>query len=76
MYKTIVIGARGHTGAELLPLLHHHPKFELVAVNSLGERSNSSVVPSNGRLHIRTHDALWCIGSDAALPLAAPHRFF
>ena len=34
MYKTIVIGARGHTGAELLPLLHRHPKFELVAVGS------------------------------------------
>ncbi|MBM3891612.1 MAG: serine/threonine protein kinase, partial [Verrucomicrobia bacterium] len=39
------------------------PKFELVAVNSLGERSNSSVVPSNGELFIRTHAALWCIGA-------------
>jgi N-acetyl-gamma-glutamyl-phosphate reductase len=34
MYKTIVIGGRGHTGAELLPLLHRHPKFELMAVGS------------------------------------------
>lgn len=37
------------------------PKFELVSVNSLGERSNSSVVPSNGELFIRTHKALYCI---------------
>lgn len=37
------------------------PKFELVAVNSLGERSNSSIVPSDGELFIRTHEAIWCI---------------
>lgn len=37
------------------------PKFELVAANALGEPSNSSVVPSNGELFIRTHAALWCI---------------
>lgn len=38
------------------------PKFELVSVNSLGgERSNSSIVPSNGELFIRTHKALYCI---------------
>ena len=39
------------------------PTFELVGVNSLGERSNSSIVPSNGELFIRTHAALWCIRS-------------
>jgi outer membrane protein assembly factor BamB len=37
-------------------------KFELIGVNSLGEMSNSSVVPSNGELFLRTHAALWCIG--------------
>jgi outer membrane protein assembly factor BamB len=37
------------------------PKFEMVSVNSLGEPSNSSIVPSNGQLFIRTHVALWCI---------------
>jgi outer membrane protein assembly factor BamB len=37
------------------------PTFELVSVNPLGERSNSSIVPSNGELFIRTHQALWCI---------------
>jgi outer membrane protein assembly factor BamB len=39
------------------------PKFELVSVNPLGERSNSSIAPSNGELFIRTHQALWCIGA-------------
>jgi outer membrane protein assembly factor BamB len=37
------------------------PKFELASVNSLGEASNTSIVPSNGELFIRTHEALWCI---------------
>lgn len=37
------------------------PSFELLAVNSLGERSNSSIVPSDGELFIRTHRNLWCI---------------
>lgn len=39
------------------------PKFELLSVNSLGERSNSSIVPSDGELFIRTHRALYCIGA-------------
>ena len=34
MHKVVVIGARGYTGAELLPLLYQHPEFELVAVSS------------------------------------------
>jgi len=34
MHKIIVIGARGHTGAELMPLLYRHPAFEIVAVGS------------------------------------------
>lgn len=38
------------------------PKFELVSANALGEPSNSSIVPSNGELFIRTHRSLWCIG--------------
>jgi outer membrane protein assembly factor BamB len=37
------------------------PQFELLAMNSLGERSNSSIAPSNRELFIRTHQALWCI---------------
>lgn len=34
MPRVVVIGARGYTGAELLPLLHRHPEFELLAVGS------------------------------------------
>jgi outer membrane protein assembly factor BamB len=44
------------------------PTFELVAVNSLGEKSNSSIVASDGELFIRTHQALWCIAENAAAP--------
>lgn len=38
------------------------PTFELVASNSLGEHSNSSIAPSDGQLFIRTYQHLWCIG--------------
>jgi outer membrane protein assembly factor BamB len=41
------------------------PEFELVAKNSLGEPSNSSIVPSQGQLFIRTHQNLWCVGTDS-----------
>ena len=34
MNSVIVIGARGYTGAELLPLLYKHPEFEIIAVGS------------------------------------------
>jgi N-acetyl-gamma-glutamyl-phosphate reductase len=34
LHSVVVIGARGYTGAELLPLLQRHPAFELVAVGS------------------------------------------
>jgi len=37
------------------------PQFELLAVNALGERSNSSIVPSDGELFVRTQRSLWCI---------------
>jgi outer membrane protein assembly factor BamB len=39
------------------------PKYELLAVNSLGggEQTNSSLVISNGEIFIRTFKHLWCI---------------
>jgi outer membrane protein assembly factor BamB len=40
-----------------------NPKFELVSVNPLGEKSNSSIVASDGELFIRTYQALWCIAA-------------
>lgn len=38
------------------------PKLELLATNSLGEPSNSSIVVSDGEIVIRTHEHLWCVG--------------
>jgi outer membrane protein assembly factor BamB len=38
--------------------------FEEVALNELGEHTNSSVAPSGKQLLIRTYDALWCIGAE------------
>lgn len=51
MYRIIVVGARGYTGAELLPLLHRHPAFELVAVGSgsaAGDKVSSHVKGMDG----------------------------
>ena len=36
--------------------------FELVAENNMGEPTSSSLVVSNGRLYLRTFEALYCIG--------------
>ena len=46
------------------------PEFELIAKNSLGEVSNSSVVASNGQLLVRTHQNLWCVGKAATVSAA------
>ena len=37
-------------------------EFEVLAVNPLGETTNSSVVISGGDIFLRTHEALWRIG--------------
>lgn len=39
------------------------PHFELLATNPLGERIIGSIAVSDGRLYIRGHRNLWCIGS-------------
>lgn len=44
-------------------ILKAAPTFEQVAVNSVGELSNSTLAVSNGELFLRTHAALYCIGS-------------
>lgn len=45
-------------------VLAANPKFEVLAVNSLGagEQTNSSPAISNGEVLIRTFKNLWCIG--------------
>ncbi len=37
------------------------PKFELLATNSVGEYSNSTLAVSDGAIYLRTHKSLWCI---------------
>ncbi|MBA18919.1 MAG: serine/threonine protein kinase [Verrucomicrobiales bacterium] len=37
------------------------PKFELIATNSVGEYSNSTLAVSDGAIYLRTHKSLWCI---------------
>jgi hypothetical protein len=39
------------------------PRFELIAVNSLGEEINASAVPCGRQILLRTHQALWCLGA-------------
>ena len=41
------------------------PKFEVMATNSLAEPTIASMAVSNGEIFIRTHRALWCIGTSA-----------
>lgn len=45
-------------------VLKASPEFELLATNSLGERTLSSIATSNGELFIRTYQSLWCIGNE------------
>ena len=43
-------------------VLKASPKFEVLAVNSVGnEMCNASVAVSNGDIFIRTHEHLWCV---------------
>ena len=44
-------------------VLKANPKFEQLAINTLGDgSSNSSHAVSDGEIYIRTHKHLWCIG--------------
>ena len=42
-------------------VLKASPKFEVLATNSLGERTLSSPAVSDGDIFIRTYKSLWCI---------------
>jgi outer membrane protein assembly factor BamB len=43
-------------------VLKASPKFEVLATNSIGERTLSSLAVSDGAIFIRTYKALWRIG--------------
>jgi N-acetyl-gamma-glutamyl-phosphate reductase len=61
MRKSIgIVGARGHTGGELIALLATHPHFELAFVSSrerAGRRVADQVVDAPGALHYENLDA-------------------
>ncbi|MCB1567409.1 MAG: N-acetyl-gamma-glutamyl-phosphate reductase [Xanthomonadales bacterium] len=76
--KTIgIIGARGHTGAELVRLIHHHPSLELGFVTSReldGQYMAEHVPGYDGDLRFinPSHEALPSVGVDAVV-LALPN---
>ena len=78
MKKTVgIVGARGHTGAELIRLLAGHPGFELAAVSSReldGQRVGEHVPEYVGDLCYRSlaHEELGSLGLDAWI-LALPN---
>jgi outer membrane protein assembly factor BamB len=39
------------------------PRFQRVATNPIGEKCVGSIAVSSGRLYLRSHRHLWCIGS-------------
>lgn len=38
------------------------PTYELLATNAMKEKTNSSIVVSDGEIFLRTHQSLWCLG--------------
>ena len=42
-------------------ILRAAPRYQLLAVNSLGEMTQSSMAFSGGEIFVRTYNALWCI---------------
>jgi N-acetyl-gamma-glutamyl-phosphate reductase len=72
-----IVGARGHTGAELIRLVAAHPSFELVFVSSReldGQRVAAVVDGHGGELEYRRldADAVAAAGADAVV-LALPN---
>ena len=72
-----IVGARGHTGAELVRLIAGHPRFALAFVSSralAGQRVADHVPEYRGDLHYDApeHEALPALGADAVV-LALPN---
>lgn len=72
-----IVGARGHTGAELIALIAHHPRLQLAYVSSrelAGQRVRDHVAAFGGELRYENLDAtaLAATRADAAV-LALPH---
>jgi N-acetyl-gamma-glutamyl-phosphate reductase len=72
-----IVGARGHTGAELIRLIARHPHFELAFVSSReldGQPVSAHVAEYHGDLRYSapTHETLPTLGADAVV-LALPN---
>src|ERR1700735_5183311 len=72
-----IVGARGHTGAELIRLIAGHPALELVFVSSReldGQRVDAHVAEYRGELRYSspTHEELTGLGADVVI-LALPN---
>lgn len=76
--KTVgIVGARGHTGAELIRLIAHHPGLELAYVSSReldGQRVDAHVAEYAGELRYSApaHEDLPALGADVVI-LALPN---
>ena len=76
--KTVgIVGARGHTGAELIRLIARHPQLELAFVSSrelAGQRVSDHIAEFAGDLHYEnlSHDGVGGKGADAVI-LALPN---
>ena len=53
-------------------VLRAAPRFEQIAVSSLGEVCNATLAVSDGELFLRTHAALYCISSSARVAMLKP----
>ncbi len=45
-------------------VLRAGPKYELLAVNALGEKSHATPAVADGRMYLRTFSHLICIGGE------------
>ena len=76
--KTVgIVGARGHTGAELIKLIAGHPELELVFVSSrelAGQRVSEHIPGFSGELRYENlgHEQVAAKGADAVI-LALPN---
>ena len=76
--KTVgIVGARGHTGAELIRLIANHPQLELVFVSSrelAGQRVSDHIAGWNGELCYENlgHEQVAAKGANAVI-LALPN---
>lgn len=58
--RAYVTNQNGHT----IVFRPNREKFEILAVNSLDEHTNSTPAFTDGEIFLRTYDALYCIANE------------